>query len=524
MTVEYKDINNIFPLIDDPMNIFYSKIKQWMQLNSNFHLHCRATSRVDREINCSFNGITRLYKCKFKTFNFLKEEDIGHYLYVRFLVVIPSKSTAEMTTSGEVIPVDISDISIQENSPVPVILHDHNENILYTEYGTLSYYVYIRVNKVYRNRYNFLDIESTEIDYHELHFETSYHKSIGRLWLLKPRSSEDTSKQSVLDSNFSWYLYNVDSEDSYTLIDHSETLPKNFGSTILWPVQYGAGLDHRSKFNYYQGYGGSHPLLDTPSGYTWFEIRESEWTLSYPEHDVYNKNTEVFADLREEADPFLNTRGIVPSLFPSLFNGLSFRSKPDRLNYYPSIEGVVLLLSYICNMNPRYLLCSTKDKPLNQVVNPPVSSNYSPSYLLGWSDSSNIYSMANVCLHGWEMGVDYSVALIELKTNLSSTAPNYSKVKAAYDNMEKHVLDSDFCYIGQNFLPHEVFPNVRWYLHQWVYALSFKKYATFHFDENKKLLYWDPPFPDIIDRYTRKYSFTCHIDNSFNFFKDNFLS
>ena len=72
MTVEYKDINNIFPLIDDPMNIFYSKIKQWMQLNSNFHLHCRATSRVDREINCSFNGITRLYKCKFKTFNFLK--------------------------------------------------------------------------------------------------------------------------------------------------------------------------------------------------------------------------------------------------------------------------------------------------------------------------------------------------------------------------------------------------------------------------------------------------------------------
>ena len=508
-----RNIRNIFPLIDDPANIFYSKIKQWMQLQTNFHLHCKAVSRVDRVVEASFMGISRTYKTKFKTYEVLKEEDIGQYLYICYTFVASSKVTEENTSSGERIPVDIGDIYILEDSPKPFVLEGYSDNILYEEKPNTTkpcYYLYIRVDKIYKNEYSQLDIENTEIDYCELHFEDAYRKSVGRLWSIKNRPQILNTKKSILDNYVSWELYNVDSDNNYTLIDTSETIPQTFGASILWPVQYGAGLDHRAKF--ISCYSQSdHPFVNLGDHDFWFEVRESNWPL-YKE----NLSGNICADLREDADPFLNTRGIVPSLFPSLFKGLSFRSFDHSSPYYPSVECVVLLLSYICNMNPRYLLCSKNEDPLKQVVNP-ANPNYdfTPGSLLDWTDSTNRYSMANVCTV--EVDPTYSYTTISLNTSLSTTAPNYTKVKAAYDNMDQPDTTqyADKFYIGQNFLPHSIFPNVKWYLHQWVYVMSFKKYAPFHSSSNGDI-YWYPPFSNIIKRYTEKFFFdTLCLDPTF---------
>ena len=215
MTIQ--SINNIFPLIDDPANIFYSKIKQWFKLQSNFHLHCKAVSRVDRVIEASFMGLSRTYSCKFKTYKVLKEEDIGNYLYIRFTFVASHKTLQELTTSGESIPVSISDFYILEDHPKPIVLTNTTDTILYelvdkdTPYDKPHYHVYFRVNKVYKNEYSLLDIENTEIDYDELHFEDSYRPSVGRLWVLRS-PDQDTSKHYCdADTLCSWELYNVDS-------------------------------------------------------------------------------------------------------------------------------------------------------------------------------------------------------------------------------------------------------------------------------------------------------------------------
>ena len=184
-----ESLHKIFPLIDDPANIFYSKIKQWFQLQSNFHLHCKAISRVDREVEANFMGISRIYKCKFKTYKVLTEDDIDKYLYIRYTFIASKKDNFELTSSGERIPVDISDLYILEDSPKPVVLGDHTETVLYEPiikdppYEKQHYYVYIRVNKIYKNEYSLLDIENTEIAYEELHFDDVYHPSIGRLWV-----------------------------------------------------------------------------------------------------------------------------------------------------------------------------------------------------------------------------------------------------------------------------------------------------------------------------------------------------
>lgn len=464
-----ESIHNIFPLIDDPMNIFYSKIKQWFQLNSNFHLHCKAVSRVERVVECSFNGISRTYKAKFNTTTLLKEEDIDQYLYIRFTFIAKSKETFELTTSGENIPVDISDLYIKENSPEPVVLKDQSATILYGKIPPASmsdpdeYSVYIRVNKVYRNEYSQLDIQNTEIAYDELHFEDMYHQSVGRLWVLNRRSTALTTKKSELDNNYEWKLYNIDSDNNYTLIDSSNTTPELFGATIIWPVQYGPGLDHISSFICYNKTSDSstihdykEPPADLINGYSfWSMVMES---------DFYYGSFPSYFSVTEKAIPFLSTRGIVPSLFPYLYAGLRIKDST------PKVEDVILLLSYICNMNPRYILCGLSKDPLNQVVQS--TSTDTPITLLGGGEDPN-KSLNGVKTAIFNKDSSDSVTYI---TNTSSTAHNKDKVTS---------LDLGTS-LTQNSLPVPIFPNVKWYYHQWIYALSFKKYLPFGTINNRE--------------------------------------
>ena len=463
-----ESIHNIFPLIDDPANIFYSKIKQWFQIQSNFHLHCKATSRVERIVEAKFMGISRTYTCSFNTVATLKEEDIDNYLYIRYTFVESHKDNFELTTSGEHIPVDISDLYILENSPKPFVLVNQDNTVLFERdpdnHDKPHYFVYIRVGKVYRNEYSQLDIKNTEFCYSELHFEDAYRPSIGRLWVLSKRSSALTTKQSVLDNNYDWKLYNIDSDNNYTLIDSSDSLPTSFGATIIWPAQYGPGLDHKTSFVINtKGYHEKEPPSDLISGYSyWTEIIEAPF---------YKGNYHSFIYLNDKAEPYLNTRGIVPAFFPYLFNGIVLQDDREywSFSHIYNIESLLNAISYICNMNLRYILCGLNEKPMNQVVIP--QGTDTPESLLSGSERDN-YSLKSVYTVEFRNYSEVSQADFVRYTDNSATSNAPNKDKVVTTNLGNRIT--------HNSLPTPIFPNVRWYYHQWIYALSFKKYAPFY--------------------------------------------
>jgi hypothetical protein len=465
-TMALESLRKIFPLIDDPANIFYSKIKQWFQIQSNFHLHCKATSRVDRVVEAKFNGISRPYNCKFRTHEFLKEEDIGHYLYIQYTFLIYNKTNQEITTSGESIPVDIWDMFITELDPIPKVLHDQDNVVIIEPNGSLYYNVYIRVNKVFRNSSSQLDILGTEIDYDELHYEDAYRMSVGRLWVIKPPVSDTTKQYCYLDTLLSWELYNIDSDNHYTLIDKSNTPPDDFGATHMWPFQYGPGIDHEAKFYCNQSIG-RHPYVTLPNNTFWIEVREGEW-LS-PKMSYY-----FFARVTDKAFPFLNTRGLVPYYLYYLFLGLVF----SKTNSNICAESIFLLYLYICNMNPRYLLCKVHGgvgSPLDVVFK-----DFGP-----YTDPKSILQYGRSI--SWFIGncIDtefrFNFTVKYKKKEMYDVHPLKDEMDKALINLAYHQTYSDNMQMNYsaNSLPTQEFPHFKWYIKQALYILSFWKYKTY---------------------------------------------
>ena len=494
-----RNIRNIFPLIDDPANIFYSKIKQWMQLQTNFHLHCKAVSRVDRVVEASFMGISRTYKTKFKTYEVLKEEDIGQYLYICYTFVASSKVTEENTSSGERIPVDIDDIYLLEDKSYPIVLQDQTATILYEETGTWTkphYEVYIRVNKVYKNEYSQLDIVNTEKCYEELHFEDAYRQSVGRLWVLRPPLSDTSKHYCDADSLCSWELYNIDSENHYTLMDKSNTPPDDFNTTHIWPIQYGPGLDHRARFIALckTEQHPRHPYLELDQSDFWVEVREKEWS---------NTNISDLACLTEEAEAFLNTRGHVPAYFPYLFRGLHFNCSTTFFgeDLIKTGEGCILLLSYICNMNIRYLLCRAGYSvvPASGDITPVVGTPLR-EVLLHFASSTNVndvnaYKILNLDTEGlskYYLGKTVTTMIygdtVEVTSNLENTESilrDYvENALNDYITIPQGSTTATMVGLPQNSLLSRVMPHLKWYIRQFVYAISFLKYGLFKIGRN----------------------------------------
>lgn len=517
-----RNIRNIFPLIDDPANIFYSKIKQWMQLQTNFHLHCKAVSRVDRVVEASFMGISRTYKTKFKTYEVLKEEDIGQYLYICYTFVASSKVTEENTSSGERIPVDIDDIYLLEDKSYPIVLQDQTATILYEETGTWTkphYKVYIRVNKVYKNEYSQLDIVNTEKCYEELHFEDAYRQSVGRLWVLRPPLSDTSKHYCDADSLCSWELYNIDSENHYTLMDKSNTPPDDFNTTYIWPIQYGPGLDHRAKFitTCKTEQHPTHPYIELNPSDFWVEIREYEWA---------NTSISTLACLTEDAEAFLNTRGQVPAYFPYLFRGLRFNCSTTFFgeDLIKTGEGCILLLSYICNMNIRYLLCRAGYSvvPASGDITPVVGTPLR-EVLLHFASSTNVndvnaYKILNLETEdlskyylGYSVNTFFSMgnSTVTVDSNLANTESILkNSIEEALNNyitIPSGSTSSSMIGFPQNALISEVFPHFKWYIRQFVYAISFLKYSLFKINSSGYFQY----------EYNSNLAFPC------NFFTSN---
>ena len=119
-------------------------------------------------------------------------------------------------------------------------------------------------------------------------------------------------------------------------------------------------------------------------------------------------------------------------------------------------------------MNLRYILCGLDKDPLNQVVQP--NSTDTPIILLGGRENPNM-SLKGVETVSFNK---YDNDSVTYTTNPNSIAKNKEKVISLNLGIS----------LTQNSLPVPIFPNVKWYYHQWVYALSFKKYLPFGKDSS----------------------------------------
>ena len=106
---------------------------------------------------------------------------------------------------------------------------------------------------------------------------------------------------------------------------------------------------------------------------------------------------------------------------------------------------------------------------MNQVVIP--QGTDTPESLLSGSERDN-YSLKSVYTVEFRNYSEVSQADFVRYTDNSATSNAPNKDKVVTTNLGNRIT--------HNSLPTPIFPNVRWYYHQWIYALSFKKYAPFY--------------------------------------------
>ena len=101
----YYTLDSFFPLIDDPANIFFSKLRNIFTKSLFQTLHTKAIHRVRREVSLSFQGMGRIIKKVYDLRN-LKIEDEGKSLYLCFPMGRNILSNMDTTVAGEEVPVN----------------------------------------------------------------------------------------------------------------------------------------------------------------------------------------------------------------------------------------------------------------------------------------------------------------------------------------------------------------------------------------------------------------------------------
>lgn len=360
----YYTLDSFFPLIDDPANIFFSKLRNIFTKSLFQKLHTKALDRVRREVSLSFLGMGRVIKKVYDLRN-LKPEDEGKNLYLLFSMGRDLLNNIDTTVAGEEIPVNYILYYLKNHSPKFTLIDKEDTVLISTDsldYTDLS--LYIRVGKIqkmpYREKfifpnyssmgnmisqdalYNLLDITGTDFTEYKPTQVGCYRNRIGWKWVINLSLSLDTTQKISFQQFASWQLYCIDSDMRESLIDDS-SLSENKGNySYIWATQYGPSIDHPTQL------------------YTYSEVENNVITIYVVERgyerfiDGLERYAAPDAKMYYEAEPFCNTRGYVPEYFEYLFRGLKLRAS---LPY----ETAILIYSYIINMNIRYPLLSFKD-------------------------------------------------------------------------------------------------------------------------------------------------------------------
>lgn len=396
-------LDTFFPNIDDPANIFFSKLRNIFTTSYIQNLHVKALSRVKREINLSILGMGRKIR-KVYDIRYLKPEDEGKSLYLTFKMGRKTVSTSDTTTAGEEIPVKYYEYYLKNNRQ-KFSIEDHNETFLFNiqedeENLDLDFDVLIKVGSIQKrkipdfitsgsplrlmqqgNQFDTLDLYGVDYKDYRLTNDGMYRNRIGWKWEITLNLSLDTSQPISFQQFASWKLYCIDSDLKETLIDDSSLHEGKGNYSRMWATQYGPSIDHPVQLYTY------NTLVDNVL--TLYVVERGYESFIGPSKTSTSLSAKMFYD----TEPFCNTRGFVPEYFEYLFRGLKVSSGVK-------LEMAILIYSYIINMNIRYPLLSFKDDMFKVMDTIDMSTTASPKGFSVAGDNYYPYYMKTLAISG----------------------------------------------------------------------------------------------------------------------------
>lgn len=380
MSIDIKPIRDFFPYIDDPANIFYSKLKTYFCSLAPSYLHVKALDRVHRVVHLHLPFTDHVWKVKEDLRNIPSEVYEGlssHKIYNGYALLTfnkYNKVSSETTTSGEVIPVDEYTLGFSKVDK-HLSYYESSEKVLLIS-DTLNYVcIGLRVSETLMQMGTLVDFLPVDKTQYKENYLSVYKPIIGR----KIHFTKG------LQDKWSWDLYDIDSNYNETLIDSSSIDDgNNFSCTSCnyshhWPITYGPSIDHPASLTFCKN------SFDPP-----YEENASEYTITIMEK-AFAKDSYT-ADIRmyNYSDYYIDDRGLgsfddLKMLFSKLRIGYKKRPYTHSGGYRPLrtfyAEELLLALCFILNINFRFLYSDRLPVNNNDINYFTLHSNHGEIYL-----------------------------------------------------------------------------------------------------------------------------------------------
>ena len=339
-----RSLFSLFPLIDDSANIFYSKLKTLFFSTATNRPIVERISRIRYRVTFNssngyaIKGTINLNDPDLKT----EVQQAGNtpiYLYVRVYFYTTLRSTQEITTTGEVIPVDEKKIyasgsfqSFDYNTLVRTTpITDEDVCLIDSQRDTEAYLLVGRLhlwNQLVVLEPTFPYADYKETTQYPLTFETLYKPDIGRKWV-------------VTKSPYRWDMYSIDTDGNEYLIDSSDTQFSVEGSLGGLPAQPSPYRDHQVKLTFASSSLGGNVV-------TFSCIEQEYFNFLYP-----SESGKAHIVCREKTGYALNTNHN-PENLKLCLNSISMRiSHGDAI---PTREHYILALSYLLGVDIRFFI------------------------------------------------------------------------------------------------------------------------------------------------------------------------
>lgn len=353
-------LSTLFPLIDDPVNIFYSRLKSFFLSQFPSFLQVKCLNRVKSLVEIHLPYTSQIWKVKFDSRKLPTSVTEGldqgktYGVYAEIVLNKTRLANYETTMSGEEIPVDEIIYSINNiyNSPRYI---ESKERVL-VEVRTTSISIFVRIcNTLTRySRYFYEGLDKTS---YKDTYTSLYKPVIGRKIRFYSEDRTDIEHGQVVEL-WQWDLYDIDSDYNETLIDSFsvdkdssnniiQDSCKSCGYKYMWPLTYGPSVDHPIRLTFCKEKSSANPY-DTSEP---FEI-------TVMEHSFASANDPVDIFLYPLTDAYFDNRGLCTDPLGWVCNHIRIGTKGDsngdvRRRYYK--EEIALALCFLLNINFRFL-------------------------------------------------------------------------------------------------------------------------------------------------------------------------
>jgi hypothetical protein len=343
-----KPITELFPLIDDPANQFYSKLKSLYLSFMQAKASIKRNNRNKYTIIVNYPNISYSLECVIDVREIKKEIEAleapsnkNVFLYAKVECVKKIVSNEETTTVGEVIPVNeyalYNNLNVHNSNllgySLQVFSIGNEEKVLIEETNT-RVYIYILVCRVDYSLLQDLNLKPEKEEYVSL-----YKPEIGRHWELT-RSGNTTQ----------WNLYAIDSNFDEILLDSSDV---EFTSEKLPAPQMAPYIDHRVSLCF------ESPASNNPDNIVNLYIYEKEYLEDY-RHEKVKRSRSTDYQCRANMKMYYRAEEVLYSAhswehLEYLFSSIKFREN-ERVVFgrYLRREMIFLALSYITGLNIRF--------------------------------------------------------------------------------------------------------------------------------------------------------------------------